>query len=88
MLETLIRKTLPAVAVHAAMEEPSNFFRFVLHYRFGVPALGRFSFVRSALAGWSAFVRAVWPARTWAYSIVELRHQAHGRLMSVASKIA
>jgi SAM-dependent methyltransferase len=72
-LESIVAHALPGIPMHIAMEEPSNLFRFVLHYRFGLPGLARISMVRAGLRTWSALVRRLSPRRAWAYSIVELQ---------------
>jgi SAM-dependent methyltransferase len=54
------------------MEEPSTFFRLLLHYRYGIPALGHLNAVAGlleTLRGWCA--RGL-SGKRWAYSVVRM----------------
>jgi SAM-dependent methyltransferase len=72
-LQKLVNGTLPGIRSRQLMDEPSNLFRLLFHYRFGLPALERFPGFGTLLSGWDQVVRACWPERTWAYSIIEIR---------------
>jgi SAM-dependent methyltransferase len=72
-LQRFVAKTLPGLVSRQLMDEPSNLFRLLFHYRFGLPALARIPGVMPLLSRWNQVVRTFWPERTWAYSIVEIR---------------
>jgi SAM-dependent methyltransferase len=86
-LQRFVASTLPGLVSRQLMDEPSNLFRLLFHYRFGLPALARLPGVMPLLSGWNRVVRACWPEHTWAYSIVEIRKPGvapHRRIAPVA----
>ena len=72
-LQRFVAGTLPGLVSRQQMDEPSNLFRLLFHYRFGLPALARMPGIIPLLSGWNRVVRTCWPEHTWAYSIVEVR---------------
>ena len=54
------------------MEEPSTFFRFALHYRYGLPGLGRMGAVVKLLERLSRRCRERSPQQRWAYSVFKM----------------
>jgi len=72
-LQRFVAETLTGHRISQAMEEPSNMFRLLYHYQFGLPALGRTSFIAWATRLWEGVSRALRPSQRWAYSIIEVR---------------
>ena len=72
-LQRFVMETLSGHEFTEAMEEPSNLFRLLCHYRFGFPALGRTSFIGWIARVWDRLARACRPSRRWAYSIIGVR---------------
>jgi ubiquinone/menaquinone biosynthesis C-methylase UbiE len=60
-------RDLPLRAVDVRTLEPLPLRRLVLHYRFGLPALGRLEAARTALAGVEGLARRLLPQSRWAY---------------------
>jgi ubiquinone/menaquinone biosynthesis C-methylase UbiE len=60
-------RPLPLAGVDVRMIEPLPLRRLVLHYRFGVPALGRFRPARTALRGAERLARRFLAPSHWAY---------------------
>jgi SAM-dependent methyltransferase len=58
---------LPLARVDLQTVEPLPLRRLVLHYRFGVPGLGRVRPARAALAGVEQLARRLLPSSRWAY---------------------
>jgi len=86
-LQRFVAGTLPGLPSRQLMDEPTNLFRLLFHYRYGLPALARMPSVMTLLSAWDRVVRACWPQRTWAYSIVEIRKPdaLPGRRVAVAT---
>ena len=72
-LQKFVAATLPGHDIEQAMAEPSNLFRFVCHYQFGVPALGRQAWAAAAFGAWARWSGRLRPSRRWAYSIILVR---------------
>jgi SAM-dependent methyltransferase len=60
-------RALPLARVELQTVEPLPLRRLVLHYRFGVPSLGRMGPARAALAGVERLARRLLPSSRWAY---------------------
>ncbi len=60
-------RDLPLKGVEMRAVEPLPLRRLVLHYRFGLPGLGRFGAARAALAGVERLARRLLPPSRWAY---------------------
>ena len=85
--ERLMRETRPAellalvadsvnadeTAVTHWMAEPSNFFRLLLHYRFGFPALAQSRAVPAGLAWLAGWARRHRTTSRWAYTVLEIK---------------
>lgn len=85
-LQQFVAATLPGYEIVEAMAEPSNAFRLVCHYRFGVPALGRTGLAGALMRVWTSAARVLRPSARWAYSIVEVRKPAeHGTAAAKSS---
>lgn len=61
-----------ADGVEQRMEEPSAFFRVLLHYRYGIPALARLRPVDAWLKAVTRWSRDRVPLRGWAYSVFRI----------------
>jgi ubiquinone/menaquinone biosynthesis C-methylase UbiE len=72
-LRRLVEDTLPGYEIREIMEEPSNMFRLLYHYQFGMPALGRNGIIAWVTRAWDGVSRALRPSQRWAYSIIEVR---------------
>jgi ubiquinone/menaquinone biosynthesis C-methylase UbiE len=72
-LQRFVAETLAGHQISEVMEEPSNMFRLLYHYQFGVPALGRTSFIGWVTRLWEGVSRALRPSQRWAYSIIQVR---------------
>jgi ubiquinone/menaquinone biosynthesis C-methylase UbiE len=72
-LQGFVARTLPGHQIAEAMEEPSNMFRLLYHYQYGLPALGRTTAIAWVTRFWNKVSRAVRPSTRWAYSIIEVR---------------
>jgi SAM-dependent methyltransferase len=68
-IEALLRG-LPLRGVELRTTEPLPLRRLVLHYRFGMPALGRFAPARAALAGVERLGRRLLAPSRWSYVAV------------------
>ncbi|MEM7165938.1 MAG: class I SAM-dependent methyltransferase [Planctomycetota bacterium] len=75
LLCDLVKQTLPNAQRKVVMAEPSNFFRMIVHYKMGFPALGRIGVMRKALAAWNGMTARIRPQRRWAYTLVEVIHE-------------
>lgn len=71
---TLVRKAGSAISVE--MSQPLPVARAVLHYRYGVPALGRWSLVARLLRGLDTMLERLIPRSLWAYATVRGRRTA------------
>ena len=65
-IERLLRG-LPLTGMELGTVEPLPLRRLVLHYRFGLPSLGRVGPARAALAGVERLARRLLPPSRWAY---------------------
>ena len=63
----VLLRPLPLRDVEVRTSEPLPVRRLVLHYRFGVPALGRLAPARAALAGVEHLARRLLPPSRWSY---------------------
>jgi SAM-dependent methyltransferase len=70
-LAVLIRVAAPALSLE--MAQPLPVARAVLHYRYGVPALGRRPWAARALCRLDAMLARLIPRTLWAYTIVRVR---------------
>ena len=70
-LDRLIAQVAPSWRVTRHWAEPSPLARLALHYRFGVPALGRSPFVDRALGALDR-VTELGPHALWAYQVLVL----------------
>ncbi|MEW5818706.1 MAG: class I SAM-dependent methyltransferase [Cyanobacteriota bacterium] len=52
--------------------EPSNFFRFILHYNIGIPHLAKFSIFRSILNLQENIFKTIIPKDNWAYWVIQI----------------
>ncbi|MFQ5668654.1 MAG: class I SAM-dependent methyltransferase [Candidatus Binatia bacterium] len=59
--------TLPLTAIEVRTAQPLPLRRMILHYRFGLPILGRLSVSRRALIGLERFAGRFIPSSLWAY---------------------
>lgn len=75
-LQRFVAETLSGHAIDETMGEPSNLFRLLCHYQFGLPAVGRTHLMTRLLQLWDRMSRALRPRRRWAYSIIEVRKNA------------
>lgn len=73
-LEALVRRHFSDVRVETA--QPMPVFRAALHYRFGLPSLGRSRVFKAAMELWCAAAAALVPRRLWAYIIVRVTSNA------------
>lgn len=67
-LEALARRHAGQVSVTTA--QPMPIFRALLHYRFGVPALGRSPVFGRLMDAWQRVCSILLPRRIWAYIVV------------------
>jgi SAM-dependent methyltransferase len=67
-LTSLVGRLTPRV--RAAMAQPLPVARVLLHYRFGLPSLGRVAWMTGALSLLDRFLQRVLPRSLWAYIIV------------------
>jgi ubiquinone/menaquinone biosynthesis C-methylase UbiE len=67
-LEALVRRHFASIEVRTL--QPMPIFRALLHYRFGLPSLGRSRLFGRVMDAWQALCGAVLPRRVWAYIIV------------------
>jgi SAM-dependent methyltransferase len=64
---------LPASDVRLEMAQAFPLRRLVLHYRFGLPALGRFRPTAALLAAFESLGGRVLPERRWSYAVITAR---------------
>ena len=71
-LTRLLRK-LPLGEVRIETRQPLPLRRMALHYRYGVPALGRSAGLRRVLAATESWLGRLLPAERWSYVLVTAR---------------
>jgi SAM-dependent methyltransferase len=54
------------------VRQPLPLYRMLLHYQYGLPALGRSRMITTMLSAVDRVLHAVWPRGAWAYIIVKL----------------
>lgn len=72
-------RDLPLEELRIETRQPLPLRRMVLHYRYGVPALGRSAGLRRALATTESWLGGLLPAERWSYVLVTARRAQPGR---------
>ena len=72
-LRRLLRESSPGAEPAVRMSEPFPIFRLMLHYRYGLPSLGRHGWVRKAFEAFDRLAARILPRSRWAYSTVSVR---------------
>ncbi len=72
LLEALVGRIARFCRMRVNMEEPSNLFRLILHYRLGFPSLGNSKLIIRLMDGWQSVARKLSPTRRWAYTIITI----------------
>ena len=73
-LQALVRRHFASTTVVTA--QPMPIFRALLHYRFGMPSLGRTRVFAGLMDGWQRVCQLLLPRRFWAYIIIRARPHA------------